>query len=193
MAPEYRPLMLAQQDRAFAAADRAAWAARFPAREWAMERKYDGWRCLVSVRDHTVSAWHRAGRDAWGQPRSGLPWQLPPHLVAALSGLDDCDLDGEMMRHDQADAALILFDILAAGADDLTAQSYTVRRLGLEAIAGRLPAGGPVTVIETGRPDPALYAEIIGAGGEGVVLKRVASPYRGQRSNNWVKVKARES
>ena len=120
-----------------------------------------------------------------------------PEVVAAVAGLGDVVLDGELLA--QADggtsfpallarlhpatsrverlaretpACFVVFDLLAAGADDLTGQPFAVRRQRLEAL---LPDALPGLVVTPQAADPAearawLHAPS-GSGIDGVVVK----------------------
>ena len=204
VAPTYRPLMLA--DEPTTPGDGGVrppfpWA-DYPASDWQMETKFDGERALVAVRSGVVTAWHRAGRDANGDTRDGLPWTLAPQIVAVMARLPDGDYDGEVVvangrssdarRFDNAHALrLVIFDALALLGRDITGLTYTERRAALEVVSEILGEHDPVLLAANGDPDRATYDAIVAAGGEGVILKHRSSKYTGKRSSQWVKVKAR--
>lgn len=190
--PAYRPLMLASKAEAFSWSD-------YPASEWVMEQKFDGERCFVAVRAGAVRAWQRAqpGRE------TGAVRDLAPGIAATLAKLPDADLDGEIvvkgvgMISSDVKATVnrslhvfVVFDALMLRGQDLTQRSYAERRAALAAaVEGLLPSGGPVMVSTAVPPSRTTYAAVVAAGGEGVVLKRLASSYAGHRSLDWIKVK----
>lgn len=170
--------------------------------EWVHEVKWDGMRVLVDVHDRRLVLTSRAGNDA----TASFP-ELSP-----LAGLyDDMLLDGEVVALDGgrpsfralaermhvADrrraerlaatrpVTLMVFDLLRLYGTDLTAQPLSARRELLE----RLDLDGShwqvPPVYEDGE---GLFAATLEQGLEGVVSKRLSSPYLpGRRSADWVK------
>ena len=190
LAPKYRPLMLADKVEPFRWSD-------YSASAWAMEQKFDGERCLVAVRSGKVTAWSRAG----GGRDVGLARDLAPQLVAALASVPDGDYDGEVIVRgvglkssdvralvNKAANVLVLFDVLMQQGQDVTGWSYDDRRSLLEQT---VQSSASLILTTRAAPDEAMYAAILGAGGEGVILKRRDSKYVGRRDGAaWVKVKA---
>ncbi|MBF4160240.1 ATP-dependent DNA ligase [Nocardioides acrostichi] len=76
-------------------------------------------------------------------------------------------------------AEFVAFDVLALGADDLTALPFAERRAALEQALGHL-AGGPCHLTRT-TEDPAVaqqwFSQFEGAGLDGVVAKPLGEPY----------------
>jgi bifunctional non-homologous end joining protein LigD len=175
---------------------------------WAYEMKWDGMRALVGVEDGEVWLTSRAGNDATAR----FPEIAP--IADALGGVDAL-LDGElvalgehgvpsferlqprMQAHGAAavreraavqPVVLMLFDVLWLAGQSTCDLPYRERRQLLERLALAGPAwqtppttyGGGDAVLETSRA----------LGLEGVVAKRVDSPYRpGRRADSWRKVK----
>jgi bifunctional non-homologous end joining protein LigD len=170
--------------------------------EWIHEVKWDGMRVLVDVRDGHLTLTSRAGNDV----TASFP-ELSP-----LAGLyDDMLLDGEVVALDGgrpsfgalADrmhvrdkrkaerlasvrpVTLMVFDLLRLYASDLTSQPLSARRDLLDRLdlAGRHWQVPPV--YDDGVE---LFAATLEQGLEGVVSKRLASPYLpGRRSGDWLK------
>lgn len=166
---------------------------------WIHEMKYDGYRCLLAV----------GGGAAKVYTRSGLDWSDKfPEIVAAARELEvgSALLDGEIVALDDRGRSsfsalqqaiseggrgltLFLFDALEIDGEDLAPLSNVERK-------GRLAA-----LLGPGKPPAILYAEhIVGhgealfdamceAGQEGIISKRADSPYRGDRTKSWLKVK----
>ena len=85
------------------------------------------------------------------------------------------------------------FDLLHVDGDDLVDSPGGERFARLEQV---LPAGLVVPRTVTADPGEArrLFAEVVGAGHEGVVVKALAAPYdAGRRGAAWVKVKPRHT
>ena len=161
---------------------------------WAYEMKWDGYRAIVEVADGELRIVSRRGNDVTARypELAGLP--------DALGGLDAV-LDGELVvldeggrpsfqaiqQHD-APAVLLVFDVLALDDRDTTALPWSDRR----ALLDRLGLHGDhwqITPAVVGDPD-GVWAAAVDLGMEGVVAKRVDSPYRaGKRTGEWRKVR----
>lgn len=171
---------------------------------WAWEFKYDGVRAITYV-DERVRVYSRNNNEIT---------DTYPELAEAVDLLAGrrAVLDGEIVAldHDQPSFSLLqqrmhtavpaqrllqavpvfyyVFDVLAVDGQDLTGQPYSARR---EILAGLGLVGEHVKV-------PAHFVDVDGqkmlqaaeiAGLEGVVAKRLTSPYRaGKRSADWTKV-----
>jgi ATP-dependent DNA ligase len=170
-------------------------ARELPAGDWLYEPKWDGFRCLASVRGGGVDL-----RSRHGRPFA----RYFPELVAALASLGrDCVLDGEVVvvgggafdfaallarLHPAASrverlagetpATFIAFDLLADGADDLAAAPFRERRARLERLLAAAP--GPLRATPV-TADVAVAREWLaratGGGIDGVVAKRPELPY----------------
>jgi bifunctional non-homologous end joining protein LigD len=175
---------------------------------WAYEMKWDGMRALVGVDGDDVWLTSRAGNDATarfpevaaiGDALGGVDALLDGEIVA----LDDDGvpsferLQPRMQAHGRAavreraavqPVVLMLFDVLWLAGHSTCELPYRERRELLERLALAGPAwqtppttyGGGDAVLETSRA----------LGLEGVVAKRIDSPYRpGRRADTWRKVK----
>lgn len=187
--PNYEPMLAGKRDRAF---DDARW--------W-FEVKWDGYRAVVGSEQGTIRARSRRGLDLLG----------PFPELRGLSIPDGVVLDGEVVAFDdegrpsfsllqrrtgfggsgtgdRTPVNLVVYDILFRGAD-ITDTPYEdrvalLRDLGLES---------PIVVAE---PTPehgiGLFEAVRSQGLEGVVAKRLGSPYRqGRRSDDWLKISVR--
>lgn len=167
---------------------------------WAYEPKSDGWRAVVDTARRRICS--RTGTDLTERFLD---------VVSAAAGLDSV-LDGELvaLRGDRlafsalASSApsraragvqiyLVVFDLLAAGGQDLRKQPYQHRRDRLvELLADVAP---PLQLVPM-TTDPCLahtwmdedYAAV---GIEGVVSKRLTGRYRDRR--DWVKTKQKQT
>ena len=175
---------------------------------WAYEMKWDGMRALVGVEAGSVWLTSRAGNDATAR----FPEIAP--IAEALGGVDAL-LDGELVALDEGGVpsfeklqprmqahgraaiekgmatqpvVLMVFDVLWLAGHSTCDLPYRERRELLERLALTGPFwqtppttfGGGDAVLETSRA----------LGLEGVVAKRVDSPYRpGRRADSWRKVK----
>ena len=175
---------------------------------WAYELKWDGVRAVARI--------HGAARLF---ARSGAEVTLAyPELAGLVAAVDEVVLDGEvvvmgpdgrpsftalaerMHVRDPGKAAQLaqtlpvtymIFDLLGVGPEDLRGLPYRVRRERLEAI-GELARdeGGRWLVPPRFSDGPGTLQAAVDLGLEGVVAKRLDSPYRsGQRGPEWIKVK----
>ena len=178
------------------------------------EPKYDGIRALVHVAPGDIRLWSRLGNEKTHQ----FP-AIVRALERVARGLDGpLLLDGEIVALDAqgrpagfqrlqgrihlADAAdvdrieatqpvaLLAFDLLRDGDDDLRGLPLTERRARLDArLAGRTSA--TLRVSEQAAGDGrALHARALAEGWEGLIVKEARAPYHaGRRSPAWRKLK----
>jgi bifunctional non-homologous end joining protein LigD len=171
---------------------------------WAHEIKFDGYRVQLRVEDGAATL----------KTRKGLDWTAKFQAIAdEAATLPDALIDGEIVALDKHGApdfaalqaalsdgesdALIFFafDLLHADGEDL-------RKLPLSERKGRLK---DLLTTARGRRKEGLirYVEHFETGGdailqsacklslEGIVSKKLESPYRSGRSENWTKAKCR--
>ncbi|MGI8679497.1 MAG: non-homologous end-joining DNA ligase [Jatrophihabitans sp.] len=171
---------------------------------WAYEFKWDGVRALLDVSERGVRIRSRAGNDVSG----GYP-----ELVAQAADIEDALLDGEIVAFDagrpsfeklqlrmhvrgkaelarlseQVPVTFVAFDILRRFGVELTARPYEQRRTTLERFAEDHPDWTISPSFDDGDATLAVARE---NGLEGVVAKRVDSPYRaGARHEDWRKLR----
>jgi bifunctional non-homologous end joining protein LigD len=165
---------------------------------WAVEPKIDGWRCLASVDDGHLAVQTRRGRlitdlvpELRGLAECGHQLLLDGELCAGAGRLADfAGLSGRLAGRPRAGSAvvsLVVFDILWLDGVQLTGERYDRRR----EILRRLQLAPPATVVPSFPLEdaPAVLRFCEAEGLEGLVFKRLASPYRSTRSRDWRKVK----
>lgn len=181
-------------------------------RGWVFEPKYDGMRVIAHATPRRVRLMTRNGRDKSRQfpevvpalkelsARVGRPIVLDGEVVAlknskpapfqALQGrfhLKDAKIISQ--RASDAPAAIVVFDILRDGRENLTRQPWFVRRSRLESIVPDERIAG-LRISDTSTSGARMIAKARAAGWEGVIAKRVDAPYRlGARSDAWLKLK----
>lgn len=173
---------------------------------WTHEVKFDGYRMQAHVRRGRARLFTRNGHD-WTD-------RLPT-VALVVSELEDCIVDAELCLLDDEgyssfsglrtamgrgkDAALTLlaFDVLWRGQDDMRGYSLKTRKAvldelldGQEHLADHLRAIQPIPVAGGGRQ---LLDAACALKWEGIVSKRLDSPYRAGRGEAWVKSKCRPS
>ena len=181
-------------------------ARELPEGELIFEPKWDGFRCLAFVSADAVDL-----RSRHGRPLA----RYFPEVVDAVAALPRAAvLDGELVvpragglafepllarLHPSASrvaalaretpAALVAFDLLAEGDEDLTPSALSARRARLDALLAAAPA--PLRVTPSTR-DPGAARRWLDApprsGIDGVVAKRLDGPYLPGR-RGWIKVK----
>jgi bifunctional non-homologous end joining protein LigD len=174
---------------------------------WLFELKYDGYRLLAARQAGEVRLRYRSGRDATAlYPEIGLALRALPH--------DDLVLDGEVVVFDdegrsdfgllqqraaaatprdvaraaaELPVSLVAFDLVAVGGRDLRGVAIEQRKAMLAEI---LPRTGVVRHADhiVGRGED-FYRALVDLGLEGMVAKRLGSPYRAGRSADWRKIR----
>jgi len=174
---------------------------------WLFELKLDGYRILAERHDGEVKLMTRRGNDA--NPSF-------PEIVQAIAALPfrHVILDGEVVAHDaegrpsfqrlqqrarflrpmeRRQAALdnpvtfYAFDLIAFEDADLRGVPLLERKRLLKAL---LPPAGAVHYLDHfEREGERVYEEVQRMGLEGLVAKKVDSPYRGGRTPSWLKIR----
>jgi bifunctional non-homologous end joining protein LigD len=190
------------------------------------EPKYDGIRAVVEVEPGTgsdgVRIWSRLGNEKTAQfpeligtlDRFRRKLKGPVLLDGEIVALDESGEPAGFQRLQgrihltgpsgsqgaaPTPVALIAFDVLRDGSEDLRALPLTARRARLERIIGAFGRGvhrdgAPRSFLRLGQFVPedgrALYKEALARGWEGLIAKVSDSPYRsGRRSPEWRKLK----
>ncbi len=168
--------------------------------DWLYEMKFDGYRLLARLDHGEVRLYTRNGHD-WA-PKL-------PHLVGALRRmpLETAWLDGEIVMladngapsfqalqnaFDGERTGAILFyafDLPYVTGRDLRGEPLRVRRAVLARVMDAA-GGDPLRLGDAFDAAPAdLVASACRMGLEGIIAKRLSSPYVSRRSDNWIKLK----
>lgn len=164
--------------------------------EWIHEIKHDGFRILARRDIAGVHLFSRSGND----------FTLRfPQIVAAVAALPvlSCLIDGEAIvcngdglavfdlvrqrRHGPA-AVLCAFDLIELDGRDLRSLPIEQRKRTL-AKTGRGPHPGIVVNEYYEGDGEAVFRHACKLGCEGIVSKRLGSPYRSGRCSSWIKIK----
>jgi DNA ligase-1 len=178
----------------------------------AVEDKYDGFRCQVHKSGEEVKVFSRGLEDLTGifpEIADGARQQVSA-AEAILEGealaynpLSDEYLPFQQTvrrrrKHRVEETAeelplrLFAFDILYADGERVMDRSYTERHalLGRMIVAGETVRLSESRVAERSDELEAIFEESVRSGLEGIVAKRLDSPYQaGARNYNWVKLK----
>jgi bifunctional non-homologous end joining protein LigD len=173
-----------------------------PSGDWRYEIKFDGYRVLARIDGGKVQLFTRNGHD----------WTAKmPHQAQALAelGLESAWLDGEMVVADEHGVpdfqalqnafeterseriVYYLFDAPYINGMDLTAVPVEQRRAALKKLlkvhaARTLRYSDDFDESATSLLESACQMQM-----EGLIGKRVGSPYRSQRSHDWIKLKCK--
>lgn len=168
--------------------------------QWLHEIKFDGYRAIIAAAGSTVTIYTRSGLD-WTDKFSEIAERiaaldLPPALIdgeiVKLDGDGNPDFSAlqKAIKSEGSAGGLTLFafDLLSADGEDLTARPNIERK---ERLAALLPPDDPVIrvsdhVIGAGEK---LFDAMCRAGQEGIISKKADAPYRGARTQAWLKVK----
>ena len=164
--------------------------------QWAYEIKWDGYRTLAFVDDGAVKLQSSSGLDVTSRYPELAGFAEAVNATSAIidGELVVLDADGrpsfEMLQRHDTQAAYYAFDVLQVGGADTVALAYEQRR----ALLTSLVEPGANWMVPAHRigDGAALFAATAERGLEGVMAKRLGSPYQvGRRSPNWRKVKHR--
>jgi bifunctional non-homologous end joining protein LigD len=127
-----------------------------------------------------------------------------PMIVAALKNLPvrSCFIDGEaivvdrnglsvfdLLRYRQHDrAAVLCVDLIEFDGEDLRRSPFEYRKRALAELL-RQKTDGIILNVHYEGDGAAIYKAACTLGCEGIVSKRLGSPYRAGRSDHWIKVK----
>jgi bifunctional non-homologous end joining protein LigD len=171
--------------------------------EWCHEIKFDGYRVQLRVEDGEATLKTRKGLD-WtdkfrtiAKAASSLPDVLVDGEISALghNGMPDFSTLQALLSDGSTDSLIFFaFDLLFGGGEDIRSLSLGERKQRLSALLGAR-AGAKARSIR--------YVEHFESDGdavldsarqlslEGIVSKKLGSPYRSGRSENWTKTKCR--
>jgi bifunctional non-homologous end joining protein LigD len=171
--------------------------------DWAHEAKLDGYRMQLRVAAH----------EATLKTRKGLDWtdKFQP-LAAAAAKLPDCIIDSEvcaldpngapdfgalqaaLSEGDVDDLVLFAFDLLHLEGSDLRKQPLHERKAQLQKLLAshRFGAKSRIRYVDHfAAPAADVLASACKMNLEGIISKRLDSPYRGGRVGDWTKAKCR--
>jgi bifunctional non-homologous end joining protein LigD len=163
---------------------------------WIHEIKHDGFRILAHRRGRSVRVFSRNGHNFADR------FPLITEAIEALP-VRSCVVDGEaivcddgglavfdLIRSHRTNAVAVLcaFDLLEVNGEDFRGEPIEDRKRRLAGLL-RLPHDG-IAINEHFSGDGAvIYQHACALGCEGIVSKRLGSPYRAGRSTHWLKVK----
>jgi bifunctional non-homologous end joining protein LigD len=167
---------------------------------WIHEIKHDGFRILARKDGDQIELITRNGYDF------GDRYRLIVEAIASLP-VDTCIIDGEAIvvdqsglsvfdllryrRHDHA-ATLCAFDLLELDGVDIRSTPIEERKQHLAWGLRQTHPGISINATYDGNA-VAIYEHACALGCEGIVSKRLGSPYRAGRTDQWLKMKNPEA
>ena len=163
---------------------------------WIHEIKHDGFRILAHRRGRSVRLITRNGHDL------GDRFPVAAEAIEALP-VRSCVIDGEAIVCDDnglavfdlirghgtnAGAVLCAFDLLEVNGEDVRREPIEDRKRRLAGLL-RLPHDGIALNEHFGGDGAVIYKHACALRCEGIVSKRLGSPYRAGRSAHWLKIK----
>ena len=166
--------------------------------DWIHEIKLDGFRMMVRRDPAGVRLITRNGHDRSG--RFPLVVEAAAMLRARSFLIDGeavvCDGDGlpvfDRLRYRRQDGRVFLFafDLLELNGREMRREPLEVRKRALAAVLGtRARAGIQFNDHCDDLPADVVFRHACNLGFEGIVSKRLGSPYRSGRSRDWLKMK----
>ncbi len=184
-APGFRPLQLATLVDGVPAGS-----------QWLHEVKYDGYRALLSIGSGGPRIFTRTGLD-WTDRFPGIaeaaaslpgPALIDGEIVALKAGKPDFSALQEALSNGGEGLTMFAFDLLALRGEDLAGLPQLERKERLRALV----AGADARILFSEHvlgSGERLFEAMCREGYEGIVSKKADAPYRGARTQAWLKVK----
>jgi bifunctional non-homologous end joining protein LigD len=166
--------------------------------KWAHEIKFDGFRTQLHLCDGKVTAFSR-GRHDWTERYTAIVEQAAQlkarHAVidgemVVLRDDGTCDfwaLQKDVRSGNSDRLSFCAFDVLFCDGD-LRKRPFVERKEKLQELIGTAPQGRLIYSQHVVEIDgPTMWAHAHGINVEGIVSKRLDSPYRSARSDDWIK------
>ncbi|MBP2159118.1 MULTISPECIES: DNA ligase D [Asticcacaulis] len=168
--------------------------------DWVHEVKFDGYRTLTVIDGGQVTMYSRSGLD-WTSKYRDIARRLKAFKV------DNAILDGEIVALNEHGASSFsrlkaeltagrsdelqyyVFDLLVLNGEDVSRQTLLQRKAKLEALFSGVDFGNHVIYSEHFQENANFLPHLCSLDMEGIISKRVDSPYSGKRGKAWLKVK----
>jgi len=165
--------------------------------DWVHEIKHDGYRLMVRRDGSRVRCFTRNGHD-WADRfpaivDAALRIDAASFLIdgEAVVVSDDGRPDFQALRTRRTGHAVVLyaFDLIEHDGDDLCSLSLLQRKRRLAKLLGKSQRRAMRFVEHLAGDGPTVFRHVCKLGLEGIVSKRVDSPYRSGPSKTWLKSK----
>ncbi|BCA59189.1 DNA ligase D [Sphingomonas sp. HMP6] len=164
--------------------------------QWLHEVKYDGYRAQIAVAKGKATVFTRSGLDwtdkfqAIADAVAKLPVKtalIDGEIVAFKDGKPDFSTLKSAIANGE-DMTFFAFDLLEQDGEDLTGLANLARKERLAPLIDGKDARVQYSDHIIGQGDQ-LFETMCREGYEGVVSKRADAPYRGKRTQAWLKIK----
>ncbi|MGY2732532.1 DNA ligase D [Sphingomonas sp. UYP23] len=164
--------------------------------QWLHEVKYDGYRALIAVAKGKATVFTRSGLD-WTDKFQDIADAVAklPVKTALLDGeivaFKDGKPDFSTLKNaisSGGEMTFFAFDLLQLDGEDLTGLANIARKERLEPLIDGKDARVQYSQHIIGQGEQ-LFETMCREGYEGVVSKRADAPYRGKRTQAWLKIK----
>ena len=169
-------------------------------RDWLFEIKYDGYRALIVTDRKKIKIFTRSGED-WTRKFAPVAdavaeLKLPSVLldteivVVEPSGRTDFAALAAALSGAKKPLSCFVFDLLSLDGEDWRFRPLAARKARLKKLLGTLETTASVQYSEVFEGDGGVLLKAACAHGlEGIMAKRVDSPYRSGRHDDWLKIK----
>ena len=169
--------------------------------DWQHELKWDGYRLIARKDGPLVRLWTRTGTDyatCLDRIRSAVAALPVTSAVldgeAVALGNDGCVNFGALRSlNGRAGAILIAYDLLHLNGDDIRREPLQLRRARLARLLSRAKSKGPSGLVLSeaieGNVGETMFRQARLMGLQGIVSKRVGSPYVSGRTRAWLNTK----
>ena len=162
---------------------------------WAHELKHDGYRLQIHVSDGRVRLFTMNGAD-WSERYPLIIEEAAKLSVSAIMDAEVVCSDGKgvpnfEMLHSRLNDHLAFacaFDLLMVGGEDLRHLPFAKRKTALRRLL-KADRGGIQYVEHAEGHGHRLFEAVCTLGLEGIVSKKLDTPYRSGPSKTWIKVK----
>jgi ATP-dependent DNA ligase len=165
---------------------------------WVHEIKHDGYRLMVRRDGKRVRCFTRNGHD-WADRfpaivEAALRIRTATSFLidgeAVILGEDGSSNFNALRTKRQGEAVLVAFDLLEDDDSNLREQTVIERKARLKKLLGSADGRQAIQYVDHLTGDgPTIFAHVCRMGFEGIVSKRVDSPYRSGPSKVWLKSK----
>jgi len=164
--------------------------------DWAHEIKHDGYRLMVCRDGMRVRCFTKNSHD-WADRfpaivEAALRIDATSFLIDGEAVIlnDDGRSDFNALRSRSREAALLAFDLRQHDGHDLRGLSLMMRKKKLSRLISTAKRWRAIQYVDHIKGDgPAVYQHACSLGLEGIVSKRLDSPYRSGPSKTWIKSK----
>ena len=169
---------------------------------WSYEEKLDGERILARKDGRTVTLYSRNKtvlNDTYPEivlalGKVGGAWWLDGELVALSDGVTSFKTLQQRIGIKDPAVALqsgvkvyyYVFDLMYLNGRDTRQLPYRERR---DLLWKMLPAKDPLRIVKPQKPEKASFTTACTRGWEGLLVKRLDSPYASRRTTDWLKFK----